>query len=360
MYRLILVDDEKWALAGLEGIIPWEDYGFKICGLCRNAQDAFDILEKDGADAVFTDIRMPGMSGETLIAKIRQLNQDTECVIVSAYSDFETARRALEHHASGYLLKPLEEEEVRKTVLRIKARLDSRRKELPILSMDNPAAAAMGVKVLQSLLPYPWHIALLLPASAELPQPGIKPIRNVEFSIKGAAVRCFAAAAEKKQDLAYFTAGTTDFAVSKIHGDWDLVLMFREASSAGCGGFRYAADPKVSSIQFYLGTNYGENYSLGSLASRFYVSENYLGELFKKHTGNTLTFFIHEVKLQNACRLLEYSDLAPKEIAECTGFNDLSYFGRIFKSRFGITAAAFRNRYGGTKEHYRDNFFLPP
>jgi LytS/YehU family sensor histidine kinase len=37
MYRVILVDDEPWAFSGLEEIIPWNEYGFELCGSCANA-----------------------------------------------------------------------------------------------------------------------------------------------------------------------------------------------------------------------------------------------------------------------------------------------------------------------------------
>jgi two-component system response regulator YesN len=72
MYRLILVDDEPWALSGLEEIINWAEEGFEICGRCTNAMEALKVMERCDADVVFTDIRMPRMNGLELISAIKQ------------------------------------------------------------------------------------------------------------------------------------------------------------------------------------------------------------------------------------------------------------------------------------------------
>jgi DNA-binding NarL/FixJ family response regulator len=60
-----LVDDEPWALKGLSEIIPWNEYGFELCGYCRNTAEALAVFKQKGADAVFTDIRMPGAIWKT-------------------------------------------------------------------------------------------------------------------------------------------------------------------------------------------------------------------------------------------------------------------------------------------------------
>jgi hypothetical protein len=51
---------------------------------------------------------MPRMDGLELVSAIKQQKPETECVIVSAYSDFEVARKVLGYRIAGYILKPLE------------------------------------------------------------------------------------------------------------------------------------------------------------------------------------------------------------------------------------------------------------
>ena len=55
-FSLLLVDDEPWALSGMEEIIPWEEYGFEIVGKCSTASEALRLLGEKKPQAVFTDI----------------------------------------------------------------------------------------------------------------------------------------------------------------------------------------------------------------------------------------------------------------------------------------------------------------
>ncbi|MDR2303495.1 MAG: response regulator [Treponema sp.] len=359
MYRLLLVDDEPWALTGLKEIIPWDAYGFEIAALCKNAEEALELCRKTVIHAVFTDIRMPGMNGVKLIGKIKELKSDTECVIVSAYSDFEAAREAIEHRASGYLLKPLEEAEVRKTAERIRSLLDEGRSEDLILIPPDRDSLGKASERIGQMLPLPWHCAVLFPDeglffSFHDPPP------LVPLTIQGAAVHAaIVSSAERNTAIAKPDGTRGEFFQGRWHeGSGELESMLMEASAAGCGNFVYTENPAVSAIQFFIGENYFENFSLEELASRFSVSKSYIGELFKKYAGETIVRFTGMVRLENACRLLEYTEKPVKEIADKTGFNDISYFCRSFRRRFGITPFAFRER-RLDEGHSRPDFSLP-
>lgn len=133
-FSLLLVDDEPWALSGMEEIIPWEEYGFEIVGKCSTASEALRLLGEKKPQAVFTDIRLPDYSGLELIRRIRESMVRTEIVVVSAYSDFEVARQSLEYDVICYLLKPLEEEEVRRTARKIARKLEQEPQACPVIA----------------------------------------------------------------------------------------------------------------------------------------------------------------------------------------------------------------------------------
>ncbi|MDR1655587.1 MAG: response regulator [Treponema sp.] len=345
MYRLLLVDDEPWALTGLKEIIPWDAYGFEIAALCKNAEEALELCRKTVIHAVFTDIRMPGMNGVKLIGKIKELKSDAECVIVSAYSDFEAAREAIEHRASGYLLKPLEEAEVRKTAERIRSLLDERRSEDLILISPGRDSFGKASERIGQILPLPWHCAVLF-SDEGLFSSFHDPPPFVPLTIQGAAVHAaIVSSAERNTVIAKPDGTQGEFFQGRWHeGSGELELMLMEASAAGCGNFVYTENQAVSAIQFFIGKNYKENFSLAELASRFSISKSYIGELFKKYAGETIVRFTGMVRLKNACRLLEHLEKPVKEIADETGFNDISYFCRSFRRRFGITPFRFRER----------------
>ena len=353
MYRLVLADDEPWALKGLEEIIPWEELGFEIIGRCRNAPEALRTVERGSADALFTDIRMPGMDGVELIAAVKRINAGVECVIVSAYSDFEAARKAMEHQASGYILKPLEEAEVRKAALRVKARLDARTGDPLLLDPQDKQSLAEITERLERLIKHPWCSAALFADSPGLGRfPG-------EIHVQGASVLAVLLSSPDR-DLPPDSASAfpADCAWSRRHeGCGALLEMLREAQAAGRGNFSFAAHQAVSDIQYHIALHFREPFSLEDLASRFAVSENYLGELFKKHSKDRVVNFTRKLRLYNACRLLEYSDMSPKEVSDECGFSDAGYFGRVFRKHFGITPALFRAAYRGGN-HFRPDFSL--
>lgn len=127
MFRVVLIDDEPWALRGLQQIVDWEQQGFVIAGAYQSAQEAWNNLAADQPDAIFSDIRMPGMTGLALMQACAALKDPPLFVMVSAYADFEYAKQALEGGAFAYILKPLEEEKIKQTVQRLYERLRRRR-----------------------------------------------------------------------------------------------------------------------------------------------------------------------------------------------------------------------------------------
>ena len=70
-------------------------------------------------DIVITDIRMPGMDGLDFIERARELNPEIVFVIISGYSDFDFAKRAIKYGVSDYLLKPIDEAELRSNLANI-------------------------------------------------------------------------------------------------------------------------------------------------------------------------------------------------------------------------------------------------
>ncbi len=85
--------------------------------------------------------------------------------------------------------------------------------------------------------------------------------------------------------------------------------------------------------------------SPAGFAARLHVSESYLNEVLKKTTGFPISYWIHQEVILEAKRLLYYSELTVKEIADHLGYNDYSYFSRLFRKVEGISPREFRQRY---------------
>lgn len=112
-------------------------------------------------------------------------------------------------------------------------------------------------------------------------------------------------------------------------------------------GHKTTSRPNLIAHDFkkLLADNYKIEKSPSAYAAMLNISAPYLNEALKKVTGLPVTYWItHEVLLE-AKRLLFYTDLTVKEIAHQLGYEDHTYFSRLFKSTENTTPLAFRNSY---------------
>ena len=72
MHRIIVVDDEKFIRESIVSF-EWKTIGVQPAGCFENAEDALDYIMRNPVEIVLTDIRMPGMSGVSLVAKIKEI-----------------------------------------------------------------------------------------------------------------------------------------------------------------------------------------------------------------------------------------------------------------------------------------------
>lgn len=127
MYNVLIVDDEPVIREGLKSLIPWEDYGFRVIETASDGRTAFEKYKKYSIDLMIVDIRMPGMDGLTLIQQIRSQDSDINFIILSGYADFEYAQKAITANVAGYLLKPVDEDELAGYLENLKKRIDQRK-----------------------------------------------------------------------------------------------------------------------------------------------------------------------------------------------------------------------------------------
>jgi two-component system NtrC family response regulator/two-component system response regulator HydG len=107
--RLIVIDDEVNAAVALETLLR-ED-GYEVAR-AHDAKAGLALLETIEADVVLTDLRMPGMDGLELLARIKEIRPETMVILMTAYGTVKTAVRAMKMGAEDYLGKPIDVEEL--------------------------------------------------------------------------------------------------------------------------------------------------------------------------------------------------------------------------------------------------------
>lgn len=121
MLKVLLVDDEPFILEGMSVIIDWKKEGFQIAGKVSNAFEALEVLQREEIDLVIADIKMPGMTGLELVQKVYgEKLSEAYFVMLSGYNDFEYVRTALQNECLDYMLKPIAEDELLKTLERVR------------------------------------------------------------------------------------------------------------------------------------------------------------------------------------------------------------------------------------------------
>ena len=105
MWKVIAADDEGYIREALQKLINWEKMD---CSLEKVVSDGQELLEKIGEempDIVITDIQMPGVDGLEVCKYINETCPETQVIILTAYSDFEYAKRAIKYSVCEYVLK---------------------------------------------------------------------------------------------------------------------------------------------------------------------------------------------------------------------------------------------------------------
>ncbi|MFB9329197.1 response regulator [Paenibacillus aurantiacus] len=128
MLKLLIAEDEELTRDGLLSLIDWESLGVRVSGVAANGLEALRLLETEPADLLLTDIRMPLVDGLQLIGQIRERGLDTECVLLSGYSDFQYAQRAMRLGVTEFLVKPCSPDEIKRVFRDIAAKRSEERR----------------------------------------------------------------------------------------------------------------------------------------------------------------------------------------------------------------------------------------
>jgi len=127
MYKVVIVDDEYWILQGIINTFDWEKYSFEICCSTNDPIEAYEMIKKEAPDVVFTDIKMPVMTGIELCERLAKENCKPLFVFISSYDDYEYMRKAIINNAFDYCLKPIDKADSDNILKRLKESLDEHR-----------------------------------------------------------------------------------------------------------------------------------------------------------------------------------------------------------------------------------------
>ena len=234
-----MIDDEQTSFEIVKATIDWKSLDI-VPEYAESAADAMEKIKEEIPDIVLTDIMMPGMDGFELIEWIKTNSYNCEIIILTAYGTFEYARKALDFGVTGYLLKPLNEAELKELINKA------------IYNISQNSRQAGHLNALNYSLPV-----------------------------------------------------------------------------------RLACE--------YIDKNYQEDINLNKISNYVSLSKNYFCNIFKKETGMTIWDYLIRIRMEEAKKMLLETEQKTYEISELVGYDDPSYFGRLFKKYTGFTTIEFRD-----------------
>jgi len=124
MINIVIADDEERICKLIQVLGKWDEFGMQVVGTASNGVEALQIISRVKVDVLVTDIRMPGCDGLELVEKVQKITPGIKIIVISGYTLFEYAQKALKYGVTDYLIKPINEEALNESLSKIKEQLE--------------------------------------------------------------------------------------------------------------------------------------------------------------------------------------------------------------------------------------------
>lgn len=145
MNKLLIVEDEKMIRQGIKSIAERSSVPIGEILLCKNGEEAIEIIKNNKIDVMITDIRMPKKDGITLVKEIQNFHHVPKVTVISGYDDFSFAVELLRYGVKEYLLKPIEREKINAILEKLERQLKEEEKQVK-------DSAQIGIQQLKYML----------------------------------------------------------------------------------------------------------------------------------------------------------------------------------------------------------------
>lgn len=137
MYRVMLIDDEQSARSLLRDSICWQNFDMEVVGEAASGIEAINVIDEYLPDVAFVDISMPFMNGIEFTEVATKRYPNLKIIILTAFDEFEYARKCIKLPVYDYMLKPFVRGEVEENLAKLKDILDKTvKKDEPIIEME--------------------------------------------------------------------------------------------------------------------------------------------------------------------------------------------------------------------------------
>lgn len=392
MPKMILVDDEKMLLNSLSRYIQNELPDFEIYGCFYDGEEALDFLLENphqDIDIVMTDICMSRMDGLELAREICNRMPGCVVIILSGFSEFEYAQKAIQYNVFHYMLKPLDYRELKKVLVEAAATAASRSKtprfdlseeETEVFFVDLFCGSFFSVKDLKdrfSALNFPFSLdnsegclvklsltedSLAVTRHYEIDRLVFSLKNALNFSIPNTSFYFMRKAAfdyyyvaisshlPDNQEVLKLQDNIREFLsleckVDLYHHFLSLKDLVQKKKPVAVAGNETASsndnDTLIQKAIHYIEENYHQDLSRETVADAVYLSPSHFSYLFKQKTGLGFMDYLTNVRMQKSIELLK-TRMRINDISEKVGYQNRNRFTINFRQYTGYTPTEYR------------------
>ena len=135
--RIVIVDGEAQVREELEKLLKKAEPEYELAGTASDGREGYELISREQPDLVIMDIQLPKMSGVTMLKKLRADEAACRVIVLTADTDFNRARQAIELGIDNYILKPLKRAQLKKAVLSVKEKVENERVMAAAFTVEN-------------------------------------------------------------------------------------------------------------------------------------------------------------------------------------------------------------------------------
>jgi YesN/AraC family two-component response regulator len=120
--KILVIDDEAPTLEMLRLFLG--ACGYQVF-IANNEEEGLDIFRREAPPIVLTDIKMPGKDGFSILKSIKEMQPETEVIVITGHGDRDLEKRAFELNASDFFKKPLDTEALESALRKLEGNLNS-------------------------------------------------------------------------------------------------------------------------------------------------------------------------------------------------------------------------------------------
>ena len=353
MIKVMIVDDDINVRNCLRKLIPWTELGYNIVAEAGDGKEGLKRFIETRPDVIITDLKMPEMDGETFCQRIRQISDQVAIIFLSAYENFSAAQLSLHYGVSEYILKPLDTKKMAQITEILKS-LSYTINDAKLLhgyintsEWNTNFCEQLRKKNITYFEEFFQNFIHHTNRNFALTQSTANALINLLFCVmEESAIDASAIVEKHKNALIQLNSFSRKTDITSYTYELFNEYLHQEENSARNLTNNVFNHTLIEKVKAYIMENiHDSQLNVSVVADYFNFSDDYLGRIFKIHTGTTLISYITHIRLNQACRLLKNTHLTIGEIALAVGYSNSNYFCRIFKKQLNITPNEYRNHY---------------